>query len=371
MAEHGGQDGPSKINELKVSGHTMTLDPGLYCVFNAPGGPVQAADSGLPGVRITPSPGRGASLVTVAGFQGDGWIGSDSAALVRVSSRAAEVLVTVYQAADSKGDAPQLQVVRLSGETEQAPAAAQAPEGKRPSASEKIEVVAHVYMRGDVAGQLGDWVGEPGSNRWIEGFGIAPVEGGIPLHDLEYQAVLGRGWLSPWSEGGQFCGSRGMSLPILGLRVRLRGASAATHRVTLSASFVDGTRLGPVHDGEPCEAPSLAALEAFQVTITELNARPGKSVANVAFKARAAAKPAVKPQPALRGKPATPQPAPARSGKNTSPAVTAKASGKKQPVAAPVIAKAKAKTEPAKASTPVKTAARTPARRTPPSARRR
>ena len=56
---------------------------------------------------------------------------------------------------------------------------------------------------------------------------LRPV-GGIPADDIEYQAVLGRGWMSPWVEGGQFCGSRGMALPILGLRVRLRGASAAT-----------------------------------------------------------------------------------------------------------------------------------------------
>ena len=69
---------------------------------------------------------------------------------------------------------------------------------------------------------LGDWLGEKGSKRWIEGFGIAPTKLLEPK-DLEYQAVLGKGWLSPWVEGGQFCGSRGMALPILGLRLRLRG----------------------------------------------------------------------------------------------------------------------------------------------------
>ena len=60
-----------------------------------------------------------------------------------------------------------------------------------------------------------------------KGFAIAPVADG-PAEDIEYQAVLGRGWLSPWVEGGQFCGSRGMALPMLGLRVRLRGAGAET-----------------------------------------------------------------------------------------------------------------------------------------------
>ena len=129
-----------------------------------------------------------------------------------------------------------------------------------------VEVVGHVYGRGDVGGRLGAWLGEPGSKRWVEGFGISPLDG-IPPADIEYQAVLGRGWLSPWSSGGEFCGSRGMSLPILGLRVRLRGASAETHRVELTATFVDGSRVGPVGQDEACEAPSLAALEAFQVSI--------------------------------------------------------------------------------------------------------
>lgn len=269
MADSAAQGG--QIRELKVSAHTMTLDPGLYCVFNSPGS--AAPKGGLPGVRITVGPAR-TGQVSVAAFNADGWIGGDEGALVRVADGVADVLVTVYQSQDSTADAPKLQVVRLSAEPGVTPQAAPKPDAVRPAtaarkdrqvdAPEGVEVMAHVYGRGDVGARIGSWMGEPGSQRWIEGFGIAPVEG-IPLGDIEYQAVLGRGWLSPWSEGGQFCGSRGMSLPILGLRVRLRGGSAKTHRVALSASFVDGSRVGPVADGEACEAPSLAALEAFQV----------------------------------------------------------------------------------------------------------
>ena len=117
-----------------------------------------------------------------------------------------------------------------------------------------------------VAGQVGAWIGEPGGNRWIEGFAITAA-GALPPEDVEYQAVLGRGWLSPWSNGGQYCGSRGMSLPILGLRIRLRDASAASHRVQLWARFVDGTELGPLDGDMVCEAPSFAALEAFRLVL--------------------------------------------------------------------------------------------------------
>ena len=112
-------------------------------------------------------------------------------------------------------------------------------------------------------------MGDRGSKRWIEGFGLMPGDG-IAVSDIEYQAVLGRDWQSPWSEGGQFCGSRGMSLPLLGMRVRLRGTAAKTHTLSISATFVDGTEIGPVTDGEACEAPSLSPLEAFKVTLSPM-----------------------------------------------------------------------------------------------------
>jgi hypothetical protein len=127
----------------------------------------------------------------------------------------------------------------------------------------------------------------------------------VPPQDIEYQAVLGRGWLSPWAEGGQFCGSRGMALPVLGLRLRLRGASAQSHECSYSATFTDGTEIGPVAAGEACEAESLAPMEAFQIEI-----RPRGSAAGAPAKAAArpvaksAAKPGTKP---AAEKPAAPK----------------------------------------------------------------
>jgi len=155
-------------------------------------------------------------------------------------------------------------------------------------------MVAHIQERGDVGAHLGDWLGEAGSKKWIEGFGIAPTQLITPK-DLEYQAVLGKGWLSPWVEGGQFCGSRGMALPILGLRLRLRGEAADKYDAFYSASFVDGTAVGPVAAGEPCEAESLAPIEAFQVLIREKGAALPVAAAPAKAKAKPAAKEPAKP----------------------------------------------------------------------------
>jgi hypothetical protein len=307
------------ITELKVSGHLMTLDTGLFCIVQTP---ARGGDPalGLPGVRISPPPGPMGrpEVVSISTFRPDGWLhGIGDAALVRVLQGPAQILVTIYQASDATDGAPNLQVLRLlepspGGAQPRAVAGGAKPAGER--SQRVMEMIAHIAERGDVGAMLGEWLGERGSKRWIEGFGIAPTSL-ISPKDIEYQAVLGRGWLSPWVEGGQFCGSRGMALPILGLRLRLRGAAAETHEAFYSASFVDGTAVGPVAAGEPCEAESLAPIEAFQVVIrkrgattdiplpatpTAAAAKPAPVLAAAPAPAPAKKKPAAKPAPKRR-----------------------------------------------------------------------
>ena len=244
--------------ELRTTATLMSLDDGTYCVFGAAGSPAPNPQTGLPVVRLSAAPGMAAGRVAIAGFGSEGWLaGREDAALVRVTGGPAQVMVTVYQGANAGQEPPKLQVLRLSDARPETAAP--------PAPAQPIEAMAHVYGRGDVGGRFGDWIGERGGRRWIEGFALQSLRLTVP-GELEYQAVLGRSWLSPWAEAGQFCGSRGMSLPVLGLHVRLRGAAAEAFSVAVSATFVDGTAIGPVSDG-PCEAPSLAALEAYQVVL--------------------------------------------------------------------------------------------------------
>jgi hypothetical protein len=261
----------NRVAELQVSAHLMTLETGLFCVFQTPGSAPSDPATGLPGVRITPAPGLAGrpEAVSVSTFREDGWL-NGTAALVRVTDGSAQILVTIYQ---HKGmdAAPRLQVLRLSGEPNAVsapePAAGAAPQAAaQPQPSANPEIMAHIQRSGDVGCARGDWLGLKGSGQWVEGFGMAPLDG-LPPEDLEYQAVLGRNWLSPWVESGKFCGSRGMALPLLGLKVRLKGAAAKTLECSYSATFVDGTASGPVGGGETCESESLAALESFQIVI--------------------------------------------------------------------------------------------------------
>jgi hypothetical protein len=262
------------MQELKVTGHFMALPSGLFCIVNEPA-PASAQNFGLPGVRLSPPP-SGNRNVEISGFRPDGWLAATGdAALVRVTKGPAQILVTIYQLPNQPDSAPKLQVRQLLVGTD-APAAAQpaeaAPQGAAP-APVKADVVAHIQTRGDVGAKFGDWLGERGSEHWIEGFAVAAPEGVSPA-DLSYQAVLGRGWLSPWVEAGQYCGSRGMALPLLGLRIRLQGKAAELYDLTCSAAFIDGTATGPVGSDETCESDSLAPLEALQVSLTPKNRKP-------------------------------------------------------------------------------------------------
>ena len=266
----------SVMSELKVSGHMMRLEPGLFCIVQTPSAAADPA-TGLPGVRVSAAPGImiRPDTLQIASFRPDGWLaGSGDAALVRVIGAPQHVMVTVYQAANAQDGAPSVQVLRLldPGAGARAPGAAAGMIASEHAGTVSgqaplpVDIVAHVQTLGDVGGHLGNWLGVPGSQRWIEGFALAPF-GGVPADEVEYQVVLGRGWSSPWVEGGQFCGSRGMALPILGYRVRLRGKAAETMTCTYAACFIDGMRSGPVGEGEACEADSLAALEALVIAI--------------------------------------------------------------------------------------------------------
>jgi hypothetical protein len=324
------QEKRPRVTELNVSGHLMTLETGLFCILQTPAKAVDAA-SGLPGVRLSVPPGAGSrpDAVQISSFRNDGWLsGFGDAALVRVSAGPAQLLVTVYQAPGGEGTAPNLQVLRLldnaAAQPQAAPPAAAAAEAHAPTV---MDMVAHIQGRGDVGALLGDWLGERGSKRWVEGFAVSPAHD-VPPQDIEYQAVLGRGWLSPWAEGGQFCGSRGMALPVLGLRLRLRGASAQTHECSYSATFTDGTEIGPVGAGEACEADSLAPMEAFHIEI-----RPRGTAAKAPAKAEA-------------------KPTPKPSAKPTAKSGAAKPAAPKRGAPQPAAPKPTAKPPAAKPSTP-------------------
>ncbi len=129
-----------------------------------------------------------------------------------------------------------------------------------------LEMLAHVADRGDVRVPNSTWAGWPGSGLHVEGFALFPG-GNFDPNELAYRAILRNGSVSPWVTAGEYCGTRGQCLPILGFSVRLRGALAERFDCASSGTFLDGTALDPSPDPAYCIAASFAPLEAMRIVL--------------------------------------------------------------------------------------------------------
>src|SRR5579872_1346195 len=124
------------FTELKVTGHLMTLDAGLFCIVQTPAARKPEDGSGLPGVRVSlpPGPAGRPQSVVISSFRSDGYLyGQTDAALVRVNEGPAQVLVTIYQSATGTDTAPRLQVLRLADDTQGQARPIQVPQIQLPS----------------------------------------------------------------------------------------------------------------------------------------------------------------------------------------------------------------------------------------------
>jgi hypothetical protein len=310
--------------ELTAICHLVPMDAGLFCISlaEAPSGTV---GPNYPGVRISLPPGSQADHagVTISTFRADGWLDRERpAALVHVAHGRAHVMLTIYHEAAQPHEAPRLSILQLAQVrphggpatvpsglaragvadvggglpagaafvpmpptppevvTGFAPPATLAPTpapvfgaaATRGQPTEfgaalaEAQILAHVHNRGDVRTRLTDWVGLPGGRLWIEGFSVT-LPPGTGMNEVEYQGHS-RSGPTPWTSAPDFCGSRGQTLPLLGLAIRLKGAAAQLYDCSYRASFVDGSTAGPTAQGQLCQSGTQAPLEAFQVTLT-------------------------------------------------------------------------------------------------------
>jgi LPS sulfotransferase NodH len=127
-----------------------------------------------------------------------------------------------------------------------------------------LDILAHIQNRGDVTAGSGRWIGAPGGDAWIEGFSITPRQSLAP-DDIAYQGVYGDQSPAPWVRGGGFCGSRGVRLPLRGLSIELRNAARQRFQCSYTASFMDGSTVGPTPGGQICHSAAWAPLVRFRV----------------------------------------------------------------------------------------------------------
>jgi len=205
-----------------------------------------------------------------------GWLShNDQPTFIRAVGANAGVVLTIYKATGQTA-APELRIRRVQPNATSfvAPGAATAapvapvvtPLAANDAPTLPVTQLVHLQGLGDVQVVAPQWAGRPGSGCQMEGFAILPSLGLAP-EDIEYQAILGENWNTPWMRGGAFCGSRNTGIALLGVRIRLVGSAAERFECRYWGCFVNSGMIGPRTCGETCEAEH-GAMEALRVVIT-------------------------------------------------------------------------------------------------------
>jgi hypothetical protein len=164
--------------------------------------------------------------------------------------------------------------------TSASPAAAGEPEPRppatpvsRPAANGRddigvpLQIRAHIRSRGDMSFTDTSWAGRVAPGLWIESFGVRPLEL-LAAQDIEYKALTGSGFETPWLSDDKMCGTKGMAVPLVGFAVRLKGPAGAEYDCEYSGYFQSGATVGPLRNGAPCRSTvANDPLEGIQVRL--------------------------------------------------------------------------------------------------------
>ena len=185
--------------------------------------------------------------------------------VVRIAGAASSLLIKTMQIAGKEKSAVPVECRRL-GHIEDAAKAVLQPDA---SGSLRTQITAHVQNRGDLPFVGPGWVGCVGERLWIEAFTINPLEGFLP-EEIEYKAITGTGFETPWVPGGTMCGTRGSSNPLVGFAIRLRGAAAERYVCRYRGAFLGAAIAGPFRNGAACRSASgRDPLEGIALEIVE------------------------------------------------------------------------------------------------------
>ena len=132
----------------------------------------------------------------------------------------------------------------------------------------RLDVIVHVQDMGDRRCDRSGWVGVPGSRKWIEGL-FVETSCDILLSEIECMVLMGDGNTVAVG-GGEFAGTRGQAIPLTGFRLRLIGAAASRYVGSYEATFVDGSRDGPLAFGTLCATRDMAPIEAIRISLEDL-----------------------------------------------------------------------------------------------------
>jgi hypothetical protein len=216
-------------------GSTLAVARGLH-IFRY----VSFQGTGVPAISRLITPNAGVTLLDMPGRE-NGVLQRPGDCLVVCAERASDVVVALRRgSSDGSLDATfRLEPIVLS---EDAPAERAAAPGSAPAPlAAPLSFLAHLANRGDTSFPQNVWAGGPDAPAAVEGLQIV-AEGAASA--LEMQVLVGSRpprW-SEWVGAGQYAGTRGHGLSLLGLRMRVKpestGVEIAAEALFLGALVV-------------------------------------------------------------------------------------------------------------------------------------
>jgi hypothetical protein len=117
-----------------------------------------------------------------------------------------------------------------------------------------LQIMTHIRARGDMNFTDSPWAGRVAPGLWVESFSLRPLKN-LSAHDIEYKGLTGTGFETPWLSDDQNCGTKGMSVPLVGFAVRLKpNPETTSYDCEYSGYFQSGTVIGPLRNGAPCRS---------------------------------------------------------------------------------------------------------------------
>jgi len=291
---------------LSASVQVLPLPAGLYLFSVTAAHPATAKTTGLlslPAVHVGLGPGVPADQVEfVAGPSTQGaWLFAQGDLLVtKINGTGATLIMTSLRAPG--GEVLSIKVERLEARAAALEAARPAPPAAVPAPSTAVPVAkrpdkraakrlvkgsrqpvipaaatdgplplqigAHIRSRGDMTFADLPWAGRVAPGLWIESFSVRPLQG-FSAQDIEYKGLTGSGFETPWLSDDKMCGTKGMSVPLVGFAVRLKpSARAAAYDCEYSGYFQSRVTVGPLRNGAPCRSTvANDPLEGIQVRL--------------------------------------------------------------------------------------------------------
>jgi hypothetical protein len=194
-----------------------------------------------PSVQVSPDQGSESSIELILSPDADrATLWSPGASLVARASRNARLRLVVTATQPNGSTAARVQVVSLS----QDPAGARQRAPSAPLDLSGFRVLGHVAGLGDVAVDAENWIAGPLAPSRIEGLAIQwPNK--PPDLGLRYAVTLGgaRPTMGPITDVGNFAGTRGRALPLVGATLELSGGSALGQQLVVDSIFLGAPQL--------------------------------------------------------------------------------------------------------------------------------